>query len=652
MQRVRGLLAAIAAALLTLLGVAVPAQAGNGVANDITGEIVTGITLTPVNGTPVAISHPVVATIALSTEFNSAGLRAVDDGDWFTIAFPLQVSLGNGTLDLEGLDPVTGDPVVLANCLATNADNTLTCTLNAAAASRSFVSGSIDATTTAAEVGTFTTVDFTLGASPTTTLPVDFPGGEIVPETRGPIPDTPEKWAWPEEVNPNEILWTVMVPANIVAEGADITIDDQMQGAHTMVDPFSVQITQYADEASWQQIDPHLGVTIDVQPGTDSYQFASGADADITLNVNPPESFQLIFPNMDVDADGLYVIQYVTVADADLADGSLLTNTANVNGRDYVLNHVYDNHLIGNLNGPGFGGLVVSKTVSGSGAGAAAGEEFTIRATWTEAGVLEEELLIVEAGGVGVGINGIPAGTAVTLTEVTSVVIPGVTSYTPQFIAVAGDVAVAADEASAVVTIGDQATASIRVNNDTVVASTPSVSVGDYVWHDVNRDGRQDTTDIPLEGVTLTLTGPDGGSVTDINGNPVNPTTTNRDGWYEFTDLPILQPGQSYTVTVTNPDGYQPTQANQGTRDGDSDTGSATSGDLTTDGARDETLDFGFVTTPASPQLPGPGTPQVPGTTAPPLAVTGAPASGLLISAALMMLIAGITLVVARRRRV
>ncbi|RRD39035.1 SdrD B-like domain-containing protein, partial [Tessaracoccus sp. OH4464_COT-324] len=38
----------------------------------------------------------------------------------------------------------------------------------------------------------------------------------------------------------------------------------------------------------------------------------------------------------------------------------------------------------------------------------------------------------------------------------------------------------------------------------------PSVSVGDYVWLDVNEDGKQDDTDRPIAGVTLTLTGPDG----------------------------------------------------------------------------------------------------------------------------------------------
>ena len=34
----------------------------------------------------------------------------------------------------------------------------------------------------------------------------------------------------------------------------------------------------------------------------------------------------------------------------------------------------------------------------------------------------------------------------------------------------------------------------------------PQVSVGNYVWFDMNHDGLQDATDVPIEGVTLTLT--------------------------------------------------------------------------------------------------------------------------------------------------
>ena len=123
----------------------------------------------------------------------------------------------------------------------------------------------------------------------------------------------------------------------------------------------------------------------------------------------------------------------------------------------------------------------------------------------------------------------------------------------------------------------------------------PTVSVGDLVWLDTNKNGIQDAGEPGLAGATLTLTGPDGSPVTDVNGNPVAPITTGPTGAYLFENLPALPAGQHYTVTVTPPAGYEPTTPNQGSDPAlDSSTGSATSGDLTTNGAKDLTLDFGF----------------------------------------------------------
>jgi hypothetical protein len=122
-------------------------------------------------------------------------------------------------------------------------------------------------------------------------------------------------------------------------------------------------------------------------------------------------------------------------------------------------------------------------------------------------------------------------------------------------------------------------------------SSTGSVSVGDYVWWDTNGDGRQDATDVPLQGVVLRITTTDGGPVTDIFGNPVATTTTDSRGFYSFDNLPYGM----YRVTVEPPPGFESTLANVGTTDKDSSTGFAVSRSLTTNGDRDPTLDFGFV---------------------------------------------------------
>ncbi|WP_183086156.1 SdrD B-like domain-containing protein [Mycetocola tolaasinivorans] len=130
-----------------------------------------------------------------------------------------------------------------------------------------------------------------------------------------------------------------------------------------------------------------------------------------------------------------------------------------------------------------------------------------------------------------------------------------------------------------------------------------SVSVGDFVWVDFNRDGLQTPGEPGIPGVKLELVGPNG-PVTDVFGKPVEPTVTNEDGFYEFIDLPALQPGEKYTVKIVRDDEgtkkaleiYTPTDAGKGTDTAkDSSTWTADSGDLVKDGDRDDTLDFGFI---------------------------------------------------------
>jgi hypothetical protein len=132
--------------------------------------------------------------------------------------------------------------------------------------------------------------------------------------------------------------------------------------------------------------------------------------------------------------------------------------------------------------------------------------------------------------------------------------------------------------------------------------SSIRVSVGDYVWWDTNRDGRQDDSDVPLKEVELRIFTADGGPVVNVLGSRVVRTFTDRTGWYTFEDLP---PGQ-YKVCVVAPAGYVPTIAGVGPSDQDSSTECTISRILRVDGERDPTLDFGFV--PAGAVLPSTGT--------------------------------------------
>jgi len=126
------------------------------------------------------------------------------------------------------------------------------------------------------------------------------------------------------------------------------------------------------------------------------------------------------------------------------------------------------------------------------------------------------------------------------------------------------------------------------------VSST--VSVGDFVWIDLDRDGLQDSGEPGLDDVTLSLENADGDPVTDVFGDDIDPVTTDGSGAYIFENLPTLDAGDHYVVVVDSvPDGYIPTLEGVAPAALNSSTDSAESGDLTDDGDTDLTLDFGFV---------------------------------------------------------
>ncbi len=101
-------------------------------------------------------------------------------------------------------------------------------------------------------------------------------------------------------------------------------------------------------------------------------------------------------------------------------------------------------------------------------------------------------------------------------------------------------------------------------------------SIGDFVFNDKNNDGLPNSGDIGLPNIKLTLK--------NANGQIVATTTTNSNGNYSFTDLPL----GNYTVEVTQPNDFTPT------------TKTILSANLTEADPNNNNVDFGFAAGNAS----------------------------------------------------
>jgi uncharacterized repeat protein (TIGR01451 family) len=99
-------------------------------------------------------------------------------------------------------------------------------------------------------------------------------------------------------------------------------------------------------------------------------------------------------------------------------------------------------------------------------------------------------------------------------------------------------------------------------NGDDYNFGERGASLAGTVYNDANGNGMRDPQDLPIAGVTITLTG------TDAAGNPVTRTVvTDANGKYTLPNLPMPD-GNGYTLTETQPQGYDEGIAKPGTLGG------------------------------------------------------------------------------------
>ncbi|MET3464246.1 SdrD B-like domain-containing protein [Variovorax atrisoli] len=125
--------------------------------------------------------------------------------------------------------------------------------------------------------------------------------------------------------------------------------------------------------------------------------------------------------------------------------------------------------------------------------------------------------------------------------------------------------AVGTVEGAATGTLGNDVISAIAYrggNGDNYNFGERGASLAGTVYNDANRNGKREPQDLPIAGVTITLTG------TDAAGQAVTRTAvTDANGRYELPGLPLPGSG-GYTVTETQPGGYDEGIAIPGTLGG------------------------------------------------------------------------------------
>jgi hypothetical protein len=333
-------------------------------------------------------------------------------------------------------------------------------------------------------------------------------------------------------------------PANGTSAPLTVTSSantEQDQGV--TASPGTVTGTEYVDTNRDGTLDPGdpgagpgLGVTLTLPGGGTVTGTNTQPIAPTTTDVNgnyaftdvPPGTYDVVFttaPPNDVFTTPAAVAVTVQTNAGAVANAGVTPAPGTISGEEYT-----DTDLSGTLNGGDVAvaaGLAVTLT-NPDGTPVVGTNDTTIAPTTT-------------------GANG---------TYSFGNVPPG--SYTVTFTAPSGDSFVIPANGLAT---GVAVTSGTTTTQNQGVTTTPgSISGEEYV--DTNRNNVLDPGESPVtSGVTVTLETSTGGQVQGANGRPIAPTTTDANGAYSFTDVPV---GTNYQVVFTAPGGDTFTSTNGG----------------------------------------------------------------------------------------
>lgn len=441
-------------------------------AADVSTDVVKDITITNLTSQD---ANTVGDSVQVTIGINSAPNRVAAD-DTFSIKFPAEIGVPDAKFTLK--DP-GGE--ALAECTTVPAwgggnQGSVTCTFTAEAAKRTHVAGSISLRTATVAATNSTKLTFTVGD--TVTYEPDLPGGKPIvgppANPRDPVTD-PYKYGYQRQDVPSIIVWDVVVaPSKIgLGVGDPVVMKDEGTPGLTFTNPLNISLAVWPNSAAWESRQEPTYLSL--QEGEHSFRF-NGADHPYKLTlVEGSTAFTLEFSVWDPDA--ILRLGYSTLVPAGTGVKEF-SNSVELNSQRLTGKAGYRPRIEGNLNGPGEGGFQVTKTLTGDADKVPSTAQFRVIAEWQATGpngetIDKREVLLVGPGQT-VGVNQLPMGTKVKITEDTSVEIEGADSYVPTFSSSDPGTQLGTDGGSIEITIGDQTIISVSLSNEiTPPAETP-----------------------------------------------------------------------------------------------------------------------------------------------------------------------------------